>query len=580
MRAKLAGLLVLALLTVPTTATAAPKPGATCAKNSKPVVTATARFTCVKAGTKFVWKRQARPQPAPKPTPTPTPTPTETASTSEGFVYEKYTGGAGPGGASGVKDSIATPNGLTSPGSNNVRFWVYDPEQPTRALGSSGIFYQPPKGQWTFLPMNPDGTFHGTWAAGTYAVDTVEPNGNLTKYERRRYTVDVAADGTVTIDGLKPNAAGYFTLTINLRPVANNDFTPSNVCQLKGQDGNPNMNVGFPRRADRVPANGTVRAAFIPVAFPEIPGNGDPLVLFRSMAEGMYSFFYRSSGGKVKFAYQVLPEWVQLPFSASKYELGKWNGGDPNGYYNAAVRAADPFIDYSKFDVVYILSPTTIKWDQIAYGPAFPNRVETSDGILRNGTFSGADAYNNGPNAQWKWSSHETGHLFGLYDLYTLEPQPPTYGSWDLMANNWSEEALELNAWNRFTQGWLNPDQYACLDALNLAPQEFTLVPIGSESKGQKAVFVKLSDSKILVIESRRTAGFDKIKFSQEGMLVYTVDMTIESIKGGFNVQRREGSTDKYFTDAALRVGDSVIVDGIKVEIPLTDANKVKVSKP
>ena len=58
--------------------------------------------------------------------------------------------------------------------------------------------------------------------------------------------------------------------------------------------------------------------------------------------------------------------------------------------------------------------------------------------------------------------------------------------------------------------------------------------------------------------------------------------MTIPSIKGGWRVQRRPGSTDPQFVDAALRLGDVITVEGIRIEILGHDQNGdlVKVSKP
>jgi hypothetical protein len=95
-------------------------------------------------------------------------------------------------------------------------------------------------------------------------------------------------------------------------------------------------------------------------------------------------------------------------------------------------------------------------------------------------------------------------------------------------------------------------------------------------------VVVRLSDSKILVIESRRNEGFDVLTPAQEGALVYTVDMTIPTIRGGWKVQRRPGSTDPQFVDAALRLGDVITVEGLRIEIIARDQNgdTVKISKP
>jgi hypothetical protein len=106
--------------------------------------------------------------------------------------------------------------------------------------------------------------------------------------------------------------------------------------------------------------------------------------------------------------------------------------------------------------------------------------------------------------------------------------------------------------------------------------------PIARVNELTKAIVVRLSSSKILVIESRRNEGFDVLTPSQEGSLVYTVDMTIPSIKGGWKVQRRPGSTDSQFVDAALRAGDVITVEGLRIEVISRDQNgdTVKISKP
>jgi hypothetical protein len=58
--------------------------------------------------------------------------------------------------------------------------------------------------------------------------------------------------------------------------------------------------------------------------------------------------------------------------------------------------------------------------------------------------------------------------------------------------------------------------------------------------------------------------------------------MTIPTIKGGWKVQRRPGSVDSQFTDAALRVGDVINVEGLRIEVVSRDQNgdTVKISKP
>ena len=64
--------------------------------------------------------------------------------------------------------------------------------------------------------------------------------------------------------------------------------------------------------------------------------------------------------------------------------------------------------------------------------------------------------------------------------------------------------------------------------------------------------------------------------------MVYTVDMTIQTIKGGWKVQRRPGSSDVSMRDAALQLGDVITVEGLRIEVVGRDQNgdTVKVIKP
>jgi len=340
------------------------------------------------------------------------------------------------------------------------------------------------------------------------------------------------------------------------------------------------MNVGFPKRVNRLTSNGVINAVVVPVDFSDVPGTGSPSTEYREMTQGMDNFYKAISGGRVSFKFTILDKYIRVPSKSDQYGLGKWSGGDAGGYMKELISASDPTVDFSKFDVAYFLSPKSIPSSSIAYGPAFVNDLKTQDGVLRNASFSGADAYQNFPGAGWKWISHETGHLFGLHDLYTVDPQPPTYGSWDLMSLNWSTAAIEINAWNRYIQGWLDDNQVNCLDKSKSANETITIDPIARINKLTKAIVVKISDSKVVVIESRRSEGFDVLSSSQAGTLVYTVDMKIGSIKGGWETQRRPGSTAKDFTDAALKTGDKIVVEGVSIEVisQNTEGDKVKVS--
>jgi hypothetical protein len=169
--------------------------------------------------------------------------------------------------------------------------------------------------------------------------------------------------------------------------------------------------------------------------------------------------------------------------------------------------------------------------------------------------------------------AHETGHLFGIYDLYTVAPNPNVYGDWDLMSNAWGD-VIELNSWNRFIQGWLADNQFRCLEANSLStPVEVTINPLSERNSELKSVMVRLSDTEILVAEVRRNGGYDRMNANQHGVLVYKVDLEVPSIKGGYQTQRRAGSTHPGFLDALLKPKDIIRVGNVQIEVISSGAN-------
>ena len=584
-------------ITLSSPADAAIRSGASCKKVGASVTREGTTFQCKTKAGKKVWvsKRKApvaqidptttASTPSPQPTPSPVPTVSKRMPAPATGI-SIYRGGAGKSAPVNEKSFDLPVVVAQPPSDSNLKLWVYDPDDRKKALRSSGVFFQREGSDWVFLTGNSDGSVYAKWNPGKYFIDTVEPEGRDKDYIRKRYEVIVDTSGRVAITGLDPNPSGYFTLTITKnapQPKTNTSettrpvFVPASACQLRDQTTNMRGMVGFPKREYRLPSEGKINALIIPIDFSDVPGKGAPQEIFSAMTDGTAKFFYDQSGGRVQFNFQTIENWVRAPFLSTAYGLGRWSGGDANGYFGAALALADPLVDYSLFDVVYVLSPKEIPSSSIAYGPAFvsmPGDIysTTNDGLVRNGSFSGADAWQSLPGAGWKWMAHETGHLFGLHDLYVTEGPPP-YGSWDIMSLNWTTEAIALNAWNRYLLGWLEADQVSCLEQRTLATgQEIRLIPIERDSAGIKSAMVPLSSSKILVMESRRNEGFDSLASSQEGVLVYTVDMTIDSIKGGWKTQRRPGSIAPDFMDATLKPGDKITVEGVTIEVLRRDA--------
>jgi len=120
--------------------------------------------------------------------------------------------------------------------------------------------------------------------------------------------------------------------------------------------------------------------------------------------------------------------------------------------------------------------------------------------------------------ATWKWMAHETGHLFGLLDE-DFKHQRQTLGYYSLMANNWSNGIIELGAWDRYVQGWLSDSQVACLPSKESLTSSliFELSPIEKQNSELKSIIIPISQSKVMIIESRRNGGFDVISKIMRG---------------------------------------------------------------
>jgi hypothetical protein len=147
------------------------------------------------------------------------------------------------------------------------------------------------------------------------------------------------------------------------------------------------------------------------------------------------------------------------------------------------------------------------------------------------------------------------------------------------MSQSWTNDVIEQNAWDRYLQGWLEESQVGCTTKASIATaKEFTINALSENNGEQKSVMIPLSTSKILVMESRRKSSLDNYTQTREGLLVYTVDMTIGQLGGGYNTIRRPGSSDRDYRDAALQQGDTVTVDGVTITVTKASSNGDTVS--
>ena len=365
-------------------------------------------------------------------------------------------------------------------------------------------------------------------------------------------------------------------------------FKPTSACQLVDQitskrSYRTDLSAGFPKVRTRIKSYGNVKALIVPLDFTDIVGKDNPVTYFTPIAEGVNTYYNTISYGRVAFDFTILPNYVHMEFPISKFGIANTVGsGDVAGYRKAVIDSTNPLINYAEYEAVYFLVPKEMPMALMGWGPAITATYEVDGGYIINGATGGADMYfveqQGVKGATWKWMAHETGHAFGWYDE-DYQHKSASLGSWGLMSQSWTNDVIEQNAWDRYLQGWLEESQVGCTSKTSLTTdQEFTINALSLNNGEQKSVMIPLSDSKILVAESRRASTLDNFSRTKEGLLVYTVDMTIGQLGGGYVTIRRPGSTSPEFLDAALQQGDSVTVGGVTITVTKSGANSDTIS--
>jgi len=126
--------------------------------------------------------------------------------------------------------------------------------------------------------------------------------------------------------------------------------------------------------------------------------------------------------------------------------------------------------------------------------------------------------------APWLYFTHETMHAQGLMGH---APQwPYIFG---LMNNEYSA-SHNLNAWDSLVLGWSSTQDTYCKELKKLTPITITLAPIEREQLGIKSVLIKLSESKILAIESHRVDKWSPQQIpGLYGVTAYVVNMGVDN---------------------------------------------------
>ena len=344
--------------------------------------------------------------------------------------------------------------------------------------------------------------------------------------------------------------------------------------------------AGFPLPAGRVRSTGTVRVAVLFVDFPDATATHTTHQEAERGIPGAEKYLEMASYGNLDLEFAVYHRWLRTEHNLSHYLDD--NGVDPDRFQEEIARLADPEFDFSGYDIVMIVMPSTH-----LHGGAVGGSFQTDEGNIPNRVAINfvprEDAVPLKEVQQWSYiGAHELAHTFGLLDMYPSDSDrhrrsdPPSGTNWiqsqlgamgmkayfpapaeDLRLAyerlrpdgsrsidyyHGPAEAFEMLAWSRWQLGWLKEPQVRCVTEPRTT---ITLGPIAAPGDRTAMAAIPLSETEMIVIESRRKLGYDTYHrdiigdslcpgrerepclltgvpaLLAEGVLVYTVDSAL-----------------------------------------------------
>jgi M6 family metalloprotease-like protein len=350
---------------------------------------------------------------------------------------------------------------------------------------------------------------------------------------------------------------------------------------------------GFPSVTPLTQRNGILKWALIPIDFPDLPGEKNFRARVDEQMQLLSEWYSTVSEGKLKIEWVVLDKWVTVPGKSTDYVTplsANLNSSSNNEkLFKDALKSADPFFNFTNVKTINFLLPeaqTVVKesiqgfpWDKALQGSI------TNEGPISS--FSMAGAIFSKPDREiWSYWAHEFGHAIAIPHVGASRNASP-FQVMDIMGND-SGITRELSGWLRFVAGWMPNEKIFCKSKDNLKQTNLTLVPLSSQKDGVKMAVIPVSDTKAVIIESRRSSKFScKNPIIKDGVLVYTYDAKLshgeEFFKPIFPSERpvlRSTCLTPPSADLLLHEGEKVTVEGLTIEVLVHgDYDKIVVSK-
>ena len=303
-----------------------------------------------------------------------------------------------------------------------------------------------------------------------------------------------------------------------------------------------------------------------PIEFIDLRQTDEFAKRLENTKESVAQFYSKMTKQGLNLEWKTLDQAILMSASVESYDSGsraKMQNAVPIVIEAQRILATESPIDEFDF-IVLATPPTTLK-----------HHISTSISVLQHGeyidsTILSGDFWESG--GRWEILAHELGHGLGLLDLYSagvsdskthsdsgFSSQFEHMGPYDLM-NSPTGSGPELTAWNRFMLGYLQAEEIVCI------PKGISNIKLEAIQKnfGVRALFIKLDETRMIIVENRQRIGFDRGLFKNSvGLIVYEVNLSVKSGFGPLKLLSRSRDSSSY--RYAISTGQSIEYAGFKI---------------
>jgi hypothetical protein len=344
---------------------------------------------------------------------------------------------------------------------------------------------------------------------------------------------------------------------------------------------------GFPKTESRVASKGTLRFIAIPIDWSDKPGDSNFYAKWKEQFAIFTEWASSNSEGKLKVDVTLHNSWIRVPGSSDSYSVPFSEASPQSGeFWKKVIPIIDPIIDFTNYQYVIFVLPSGQQFVRESIQELYPGGAirdfPPNEGKIL--AFMGTGSYFENWNVkQWSYFAHELGHLIDFAHGGSGR-DVGTMGGYDIMFSQ-DGPSRTLSGWWRFLSNWLDKDQVFCDQAEGFKDLDITLVPIDSTDKGVKVAILKISPTKVLVIESRRYSKFDNdkrqaffqrelIKEDWNGVLVYEYDSSLGHLQNFLNPKASNTALSEYNWDGRTRyiTKQSEVVEYAGFKISVTNS--------